>query len=93
MDLTDRQLLEQLLRGAARLQARQEMLECFVRALIVESPPAHPLFWRALDTARSDLVHRVLEARQSQPPEMDAHALALWTVLRAACAPPGDVRN
>lgn len=76
--------------GMARLQARQEAMECFVRALIVETPPAHPLFWTALDAAQSDLAHRSGKARPENPPEIDAHALKLLNVLRAACAPPTE---
>lgn len=83
------EVLGQMLRGMARLQARQEMMECVVRALIAESPPAHPLFWKALDTAKSDLARRSARARAETPPEIDADALALWNELRAACAPPG----
>jgi hypothetical protein len=86
---SDPALTEQLLRGAARLQARQDMLECFVRALIIESPPAHPLFARALRTAKSDLERRWAEARADTPPQIEADALALWNVLWNACAPPG----
>lgn len=82
------EVLGQALRGMARLQARQEMLECIVRALIVEAPPAHPLFWKALHTAKSDLAQRTAQARRQNPPEVDADALALWNVLCAACAPP-----
>lgn len=78
----------QMLRGVARLQARQEMLECVVRALIAQIPPAHPLFWKALDTAKSDLEHRSARTRPANPPEIDADAMALWNALRAACAPP-----
>lgn len=83
-------VLLDLIRGAARMQARQEMLECFVRALIAESPPAHPLFWKALHTAKSDLQHRMSEDRAYTPPEIEADALALWNVLIAACAPPAE---
>lgn len=83
-------ILEQAIAGMAKLQARQEMLECIVRALIVETPPAHPLFWQALSTAKSDLEQRSARARAHNPPEIDAHALALWNELRAACAPPTD---
>lgn len=82
-------LAQQLLRGMARLQARQEMLECIVRALITETPPAHPLWWKALHTAKSDLNRRLEEARPPElqpPPEIDADALALWNVLVRACA-------
>lgn len=75
-------------RGMARLQARQEMLECVIRALIVESPPLHPLIWKALHTAKSDLANRSALARPENPPEIDADAMALWNVLIAACAPP-----
>lgn len=80
----------QALRGMARLQARQEMMECIIRALIVETPPAHPLFWKALQTAKSDLSQRTGESRPEHPPELDADALQLWNVLMAACAPPSE---
>lgn len=93
MDLTHEQLsaaFKQALRGMARMQARQEMLECIVRAVIVETPPAHPLFWKALRTAKSDLNQRQAEARPDTPPEISADALALWNVLCAACAPPAE---
>ena len=91
MELTHKQLSAALLdavRGMARLQARQEMMECVVRSLIAESPPAHPLFWKALHTAKSDLSQRSAEARPENPPEIDAAAMALWNVLCDACAPP-----
>lgn len=78
----------ELLTGAARLQARQEMLECVVRALIAETPPAHPLFWKALHTAKSDLDQRTARARPENPPEISAAAMALWNELCSACAPP-----
>lgn len=78
------------LKGMARLQARQEMLECVIRGLIVESPPAHPLIWRALHTAKQDLEHRSAQARAMNPPEIDAEAMALWNVLIAACEPPAS---
>lgn len=81
-------VLMQVVRGAARLQARQEMLECIVRALIAETPPAHPLWWKALHTAKSDLNQRQAAARPDTPPEISADALALWNVLLEACAPP-----
>ncbi|MEY2892671.1 MAG: hypothetical protein RJA98_2579 [Pseudomonadota bacterium] len=93
MKLTHDQLdraFQQALLGMAKLQARQEAMECFVRALIVESPPVHPLFWKAIDTAQSDLAHRSQQARPENPPEIDAAALSLLNVLRAACAPPTD---
>lgn len=82
-------VLAQALRGMARLQARQEMLECVIRALIVETPPAHPLFWNALHTAKSDLDTRAAAARPADEnrPEIAADAMALWNVLLAACAP------
>lgn len=83
----------QALRGMAQLQARQEMLECVVRALIVESPPAYPLFWKALSTARSDWEQRSTRARDHTPPEIDASALALWNELRTACAPPSGANS
>lgn len=82
------EVLGQALRGMAQLQARQEMLECVVRALIAETPPAHPLFWQALHTARSDLESRSARARPENPPEIDAAAMALWNELCSACAPP-----
>jgi hypothetical protein len=91
MEMTHKQLTAAFVdavRGMARLQARQEMMECVVRALIVETPPAHPLFWKALQTAKSDLEHRSAQARSENPPEIDADAMALWNVLRDACAPP-----
>lgn len=81
-------ILMEAIAGMARLQARQEMLECIVRAIIAETPPAHPLFWQALHTAKSDLAQRTARARPHNPPEIDAQALALWNELRAACAPP-----
>lgn len=81
-------IVEDMAFGMAKLQARQHMLECVVRALIVESPPAHPLFWKALHTAKSDLDHRSTAARPENPPEVDGAALALWNELCAACAPP-----
>ena len=85
-------VLAQALRGMARLQARQEMLECVVRALIVETPPAHPLFLNALHTAKSDLDARTRAARPADEnrPEIAADAMALWNVLCAACAPPSE---
>lgn len=76
------------LRGMARLQARQEMMECTIMALIVESPPLHPLIWKALHTAKQDMENRSAQARPENPPEIDADAMALWNVLTAACAPP-----
>jgi hypothetical protein len=78
------------LRGFARLQARQEMMECFIRSLIAESPPAHPLISRALSTAKLDLESRSAQARPENPPEIDADAMALWNVLKAACEPPAS---
>lgn len=82
------ELFRQLVAGAARLQARQEAMECVLRALIVEAPPLHPLVWQALHTAQSDLAHRTAVARGENPPEIDAAALGLLNVLREACAPP-----
>lgn len=93
MKLTNDQLqavVREAVRGMARLQARQEAMECVIRALMVESPPAHPLFWQALNTAQSDLSQRTASARSENMPEFDADALALLNVLRAACAPPED---
>lgn len=89
----DDELFKQLLRGTARLQARQEAMECFVRALIAEAPPLHPLVWHALNTAQSDLSQRMAQARPDTPPEIAADALQLLNVLRAACAPPEDGTN
>jgi hypothetical protein len=80
-------------RGMARLQARQEMMECIVRALIVATPPAHPLFWKALDTAKSDWENRSNEARAVNLPEIDADAMALWNVLQQACQPSAGEPN
>ena len=85
--------LKQTLRGMARLQARQEMMECIIRALIVETPPAHPLFAQALHTAKLDLEHRSTQARPENPPEIDADAMALWNVLWSACQPPAASSN
>lgn len=79
------------LRGMARLQVRQEMMECIIRALIVETPPAHPLFAQALRTAKLDLANRSTHAREVNPPELDADAMALWNVLWQACQPPSDL--
>jgi hypothetical protein len=81
-------LFKQALRGMARLQARQEMMECVLRALIVESPPAHALFWKALNTAKQDWERRSAQARDLNPPEIDADAMALWNVLMQSCEPP-----
>lgn len=86
--MTDQEILLELVRGGARLQARQEMLECIVRALIAETPPAHALWWKALHTAKSDLESRSARSRPENPPEIDAHAMALWNELLRACAPP-----
>ena len=81
------QLLAELLAGCARLQARQEMLECIVRALIVATPPAHPLWAQALHKAKLDLEHRSAEARPYTPPEIAGDAMSLWNVLMRACTP------
>lgn len=78
------------IRGMARLQARQEMMECVVKALIVSTPPAHPLFAQALQTAKQDWEHRSATARETNPPEIDADAMALWNVLQRACAAQAD---
>lgn len=91
MALTHEQLeaaFLQSLRGAARLQARQEMLECIVRALIVEAPPLRPLIAQALHTAKQDMESRMTQARENTPPEIAADAMALWNVLWQACVPP-----
>jgi len=81
---------KQSIRGMARLQARQEMMECFIRSLIVHSEPLHPLISEALRTAKSDLDTRSTQARPESPPVADADAMALWNVLKAACAPPAQ---
>lgn len=83
------ELFTQAMQGMARLQARQEMIECVLRAFIVESPPLYPLSTKALHTARSDWAQRTDRARVHNPPEIDAAALALWNELISACAPPG----
>lgn len=80
------------LRGMARLQARQEMLECIVRAVIVSAPPMHPLMWQALHTAKSDMESRLQRSRPADetPPEVAADAMALWNEMWTACKPlPG----
>lgn len=84
---------KQALRGMARLQARQEMMECIIRALIVESEPLHPLLWKALHTAKQDLANRSAQARPENPPEIDADAMSLWNVLITACQPPSKYGN
>jgi hypothetical protein len=84
------QALLDALRGMARLQARQDAMECVLRAIIVEAPPAHPLIWKALQTAQSDLHQRWAAARAETPPQMDADAMQLLNVLRDACAPPTE---
>ena len=81
---------KQALRGMARLQARQEMMECIIRALIVETPPARPLFAQALHTAKSDWENRSNQARPENFPELDADAMKLWNVLCSACSAPTD---
>ena len=81
------------LRGMARLQARQEMMECVIRAFIVETPPAHPLIAQALRTAKSDMHQRTEHSRLVNPPELDADAMALWNVLFQACEPPAAQQN
>lgn len=80
----------QMLAGVAKLQARHDMLEAVLRAFIAEAPPAHPLFWKALHTAKSDLDRRSAQTRPENPADIDAAALALWNELCTACAPPGD---
>ncbi len=80
-------------RGMARVQARQEMMECIIRAFIAEAPPARPLFAKALRTAKSDMELRSARAREWTAPELDADAMALWNELWRACAPPSEVGN
>lgn len=87
---TTEMLLKQVIDGAAKLQARHEMLECIVRALIVETPSAHPLWWKALQTAKSDWAQRSANHPAGAWPEIDASALALWNELLSACAPPAS---
>ena len=84
------QVLGAALRGMARLQARQEMLECIVRAVIVSAPPMHPLMWQALHTAKSDMESRTARSRppEETPPEVIADAMSLWNELWSACQPP-----
>lgn len=82
------EVLFDALRGMAHLQARQEMLECVLRAVIVEAPPLYPLAWKALHTARSDYHQRLQSRHPEQPVDCDAAALALWNELCSACAPP-----
>lgn len=84
---------KQALRGMARLQARQEMMECFIRALVVATPPAHPLIAQALQLAKQDWGQRSAQARATNMPETDADAMALWNVLTEACAPPASPVN
>lgn len=84
---------KQALRGMARLQARQEMMECFIRSLIAATPPAHPLISQALQLAKQDWEQRSNQARATTLPELDADAMALWNVLSAACAPPAAPAN
>ena len=81
------------LRGMARLQARQEMMECFIRSLIAIAPPAHPLISRALQLAKQDWEHRSSQARSTNMPETDADAMALWNVLTEACSQPASPAN
>ena len=83
-------IVEQLIAASARLQARHDMLECIVHALIVETPAAHPLWWKALDTGRSEWGQRSANHPAGAWPALDAAALALWNELRGACAPPSD---
>lgn len=93
MKLSDQQLQDFVRTsalGMAKMQARQEMLECIVRAFIVETPPIAPLAWQALHTARSDWEQRSRRARPYNPPEIDAAALALWNELTSVCAPPAS---
>ncbi len=86
-------VVTEMLRGMARVQARQEMLECFVRALIIEAPPLHPLVAQALRTAKSDMESRLATGRPELPPEIYADAMSLWNVLWRACEPPAASEN
>ena len=81
-------VLEQLIVGTARLQARHDMLECFVRALITEAQPSHFVMWRVLEAARADWDRRQIAEKSGPWPALDAAALGLWNELRDACAPP-----
>ena len=79
-------VLEQLIEGTARLQARQDMLECFVRALIKEAQPSRSVMWRVLDAARADWDQRQIAEPSGPWVEMDTAALSLWNELHNACA-------
>lgn len=81
MKLTTDEKVDALIAGAARLQARQELLECIVRALIVTVPPMSPAWMEALHIAKSDLAQRTARARAHTPPEIDAAAMSLWNEL------------
>jgi hypothetical protein len=92
MELTPRQMNDTVLalvEGGAKLQARAEMLECIVLALIQETPPAHPLWQKALRTAREDWDRRSKLPGREPAPATDGAALALWNELMNACARPG----
>jgi hypothetical protein len=82
--------IETLVINQARLQARQETMECVLRAFIVSAPPLHPLLWQALHTAQTDLGSRWTKRRPDMTPELDAAGLALLNELRSACAPPAS---
>lgn len=91
MNMTPAQMqtfLTEAIKGMAIVQARQEAMECILKALITEVPPLHPLIWQVLNAAQSDLAHRGQQSRPENPPEADAAALQLLNVLRSVCAPP-----
>ena len=79
---------KEALRGMARVQARQEMMECVIRALIVQAKPLHPVIRNALHTAKLDLDMRTTQSRGGNLPEFDADVMKLLNVLLAACEPP-----
>lgn len=89
MELTPKDL-QTIVVNQARLQTRQEAMECVLRALIVEAPPLHPLLWQALNTAQTDLNGRWSRRREEMTPELEADGLALLNELRRACAPPAS---
>lgn len=79
--------LAQMARGCARLQARQEMLECIIARLIQDSDETtRARIAASLRTSQSDFETRSREARDYTPPDVDADALALLNVLLHRCA-------
>lgn len=84
--LKPEEFARQALFGMARVQARQEAMECVIRALIQHSVPLHPLIELALHTAQSDLDQRWASVRDETPPELAAAGLSLLNEFRRACA-------